>query len=173
MRGSWNPNDLPKRRSPHQRYVFWILEPAEWREFLDTTTLGNFFNWTLTYRWDSDMVMPYGYVRPTGIVPLHPSKDEMKQLISNQKINHAAGKTKMAAWMVSNCLTQRSGRNEMVKILQKYIQVDVYGACGPMTCPKEVGVDNSSEDCRDMVGKNYKFYLALENSLCRDYVTEK
>jgi alpha-1,3-fucosyltransferase len=118
------------------------------------------------------MVMPYGYVRPTGKVPLHPSKDQLKQLMSNQKVNYAAGKTKMAAWMVSNC-GSHSNRKEMVSLLQKYIQIDVYGACGTLECPKELGVDNSSEDCRDMAGKNYKFYMALENSLCRDYISEK
>ncbi len=174
MRGSWNPNDLPQRRSPQQRYVFWNLESAAWRESLNTSTLGNFFNWTLTYRWDSDMVMPYGYVRPTRNVPLHPSGNQLKQLMSDQKVNYAEGKTKMAAWFVSNCVDNvHSNRNEMVKLLQRYIQIDVYGACGTMTCPKEVGVDNSSEDCRDMAGKNYKFYMALENSLCNDYITEK
>jgi hypothetical protein len=118
------------------------------------------------------MVMPYGYVRPTGKVPLHPSEDQLKQLMSVQKVNYAAGKTKMASWMVSNC-GAHSNRLQMVKILQKYIQVDVYGVCGNLTCPKEVGVDNSSEDCRDMAGQNYKFYMALENSLCLDYISEK
>ncbi|XP_046638191.1 alpha-(1,3)-fucosyltransferase C-like [Daphnia pulicaria] len=172
MRGSWNPNDLPKRRTPQQRYVFWILESAGWPEYLNTSTLGNFFNWTLTYRWDSDMVMPYGYVRPTGNVPLHPSENQLKQFMSDQKVNYAVGKTKMAAWFVSNCVA-KSSRNEMVKILQKYIQIDVYGVCGNLTCPKEVGVDNSSEDCRNMAGENYKFYMALENSLCHEYISEK
>jgi hypothetical protein len=171
---SWNRNELPKRRTPQQRYVFWLLESAGWPEYLPmhTSSLGNIFNWTLTYRWDSDMVMPYGYVRPTGKVPLHPSEDQLKQLMSVQKVNYAAGKTKMASWMVSNC-GAHSNRLQMVKILQKYIQVDVYGVCGNLTCPKEVGVDNSSEDCRDMAGQNYKFYMALENSLCRDYISEK
>jgi hypothetical protein len=119
------------------------------------------------------MVMPYGYVRPTGNVPLHPSEAQMKKLLSTQTVNYATGKTKLAAWMVSNCHNTNSGRNEMVSILQRYIQVDVYGYCGTMECPKEEGVDNSSENCRDMVGKTYKFYLSLENSLCREYITEK
>jgi hypothetical protein len=172
MRGSWNPNDLPKRRTPQQRYVFWILESAEWREYLNTTTLGKFFNWTLTYRWDSDMVMPYGYVRPTGNVPLHPSENQLEQLMSDQKVNYAAGKTKMASWMVSSCFSH-SSRHEMVKILQKYIQVDIYGACGTKKCPKKEDENNSSEECRDVAGGNYKFYMALENSLCHEYISEK
>ena len=139
---------------------------------MHTSSLGNFFNWTLTYRWDSDMVMPYGYVRPTGKVPLHPSEDQLKKLMSNQKVNYAAGKTKMASWMVSNC-GGRSSRQEVVSLLKKYIQIDVYGSCGNFTCPKSEDENNSSEECRDMTGQNYKFYMALENSLCRDYITEK
>nr|CAH0099095.1 unnamed protein product [Daphnia galeata] len=170
---SFNPEDLPTRRIPQQRYVFWSLESPSWIELKNTTVLENFFNWTLTYRWDSDMVMPYGYVKPTGNVPLHPSEDQMRKLLSNQKINYATGKTKLAAWMVSNCFLTNSGRNEMVTILRKYIKVDVYGSCGTLICPKEKGVDNSSEDCREMVGKTYKFYMSLENSLCREYITEK
>jgi hypothetical protein len=148
------------------------MESAAWTEYMDTSPMANFFNWTVTYRWDSDMVRPYGYVKPIGNVPLHPSESQMKEYLSNSKVNYADGKTKMAAWFVTNCHS-KSSRNEMVQELQKYVQVDVYGGCGTLSCPKKSGEDASSEECLAMAAKNYKFYMALENSLCLDYITEK
>ena len=88
-------------------------------------------------------------------------------LTSRPLVNYAEGKTKIAAWFVSNCASQ-SKRMEMVRELQKYIDVDVYGDCGTMKCPRK-----REEDCRQMAAKTYNFYLSLENSLCLDYVTEK
>jgi hypothetical protein len=170
---TWTAKDLPMRRSPHQRYVFFTLESSAWRGN-NVSRVANFFNWTMTYRWDSDMIYPYGYITPTGNVPLHPTPNQMKFYLSKPtRVNYAKGKTKMAAWFVSNCHTVVSGRNEMVKELQKYMTIDVYGKCGKFKCRKKLGEDNSSDECRDMVAKNYKFYFALENSLCRHYVTEK
>lgn len=59
----------------------------------------------------------------------------------------------------------------MVKELQKYMSVDIFGSCGPLKCNR---VTNQSENdpCRQMLD-NYKFYLSFENSLWEDYVTEK
>ena len=68
------------------------------------------------------------------------------------------------AWLVSHCSTQ-SKRELLVKTLQRYIPVDIYGKCGK-PCPEGL-------DCRAYVAANYKFYLAFENSLCTEYVTEK
>ena len=53
-----------------------------------------------------------------------------------------------------------------MKNLQNYISVDVFGKCGPLKC--EDGMD-----CIVNLAKSYKFYLAFENSLCSEYVTEK
>ncbi len=172
---TWRKNDLPQSRLAYQRYVFWSMESAAWG-INNFTSMSSFFNWTMTYRWDSDVVAPYGYVRPTGDVPLHPSNAQLKNYLSiyESKINYAKGKTKMAVWFVSNCWIVVSSRNELVSELQKYISIDVYGVCGNMTCPKKQDESfESTEECRDLAANQYKFYFSLENSLCRDYVTEK
>ena len=70
------------------------------------------------------------------------------------------------AWFVSNCITF-SRREKYVQELQKHIAVDIYGSCqGGSKCPR-------GDKCDRMLQTDYKFYLAFENSLCRDYVTEK
>lgn len=71
------------------------------------------------------------------------------------------------AWFVSNC-GARNHRLEYANELGKHIQVDIYGACGTMRCPRY-----NADKCFEILDKDYKFYLAFENSNCRDYITEK
>ncbi|XP_057368602.1 alpha-(1,3)-fucosyltransferase C-like [Daphnia carinata] len=169
--GNWTTKDLPEQRSQHQFYIFWNREAPKWQPHLPfkTDLMADFFNWTMTYRWDSDVVMPYGYIKPIGHVPLHPSDAQMQLYLSKptESVNYADGKTKMAAWLVSNCRTV-AGRWELVKELQKYVDVDVYGNCGNMPCPR-----TDEFHCRDLATRQYKFYMSLENTLSTDYVTEK
>ena len=56
----------------------------------------------------------------------------------------------------------------LAETVAKYINVDVYGWCGTLSCDK-----SKIDDCGDLLEQNYKFYFAFENSLCLDYVTEK
>lgn len=72
----------------------------------------------------------------------------------------------MASWIVSNCRAT-SKRNALVEKLQSYINVDVFGKCGNLTCSK------SSIFRVEQCTAPYKFYLSFENSLCPHYVTEK
>ena len=81
--------------------------------------------------------------------------------------NHAEGKSKMVVWMVSNCKAQ-NGRLDYVRRLQRYIPVDIYGACGTLKCEHK-----KQKECKEMMARDYKFVIAFENSMCRDYVTEK
>jgi hypothetical protein len=53
-----------------------------------------------------------------------------------------------------------------VKKMSKYIYIDVYGKCGKYTC-------DDNKDCIKQLSGSYKFYLAFENSLCKEYTTEK
>jgi glycoprotein 3-alpha-L-fucosyltransferase len=71
------------------------------------------------------------------------------------------------AWFVTNC-NDHNGRKQYAHELQKHIPVDIYGACGTKNCPR-----STANKCFDMLDRDYKFYLAFENSNCKDYITEK
>lgn len=142
-------------RPLHQIWIMFMLESPYHTPGLKS--FNSLFNWTATYRHDSDIVAPYEKFQyyNTSIKTLPLTK------------NYATGKTKKVAWFVSNC-GARNGRRQLADELGKYIQVDIYGACGSYSCPR-----NKANDCFKMLSKEYKFYLSFENSNCRDYITEK
>ena len=79
--------------------------------------------------------------------------------------NFAENKTGQVAWFVSNC-DAGNNRLEYAEQLGKHIGVDVFGDCGTKFCAR------NSPECGDKL-RQYKFYLAFENSNCVDYITEK
>ena len=73
----------------------------------------------------------------------------------------------MAFWTVSHCKTDNY-REKYVEALRKFINVDIFGACSGVECPRKL-----QESCFASSGSHYWFYLAFENSNCPDYITEK
>ncbi|XP_023320067.1 alpha-(1,3)-fucosyltransferase C [Eurytemora carolleeae] len=160
--------DIPERekRRPLQRYVHFIMESAQYL-YMDIAPMNNFFNWTMTYRRDSDFYRPYGRVVK---IKDHPEGDELDRYIKEFGENNkhlAEGKNKSAAWFVSHCATQ-ARRELYAKKLNKHMDVDIYGKCGKFKCPR-----TNEDKCYKDMAKNYKFYLSFENSVCEDYITEK
>ena len=140
------------RRNPDQAWAFFTLEsPLKiWNRVFETDEWRNVFNWSMTYRRDSDIFIPYGLLghRETS---LNKSYSEIFRR-----------KSRDVAWIVSHCPT--SGKREKyVEELQKYIQVDIYGRCGTKV----------TDDILYKLLPRYKFYLGFENALCKDYMTEK
>ncbi|CAD6222517.1 GSCOCG00001004001-RA-CDS [Cotesia congregata] len=173
-------NDLPIYRSTHQRYIYFSWESPVSRPLNDFQFVfnPNFYNWTMSYRLDSDIRRPYGQVReiesdtiiappldPDGIVKWRSYDD--KYIPTDKEMAIIKGKKKMAAWFVSHCETN-SQRELLVANLQQYFQIDVYGKCGDKQCNK-----TANHDCHNLVERDYYFYLSFENTLCKHYITEK
>ncbi|KAL7642684.1 UNVERIFIED_CONTAM: hypothetical protein RMT77_007249 [Armadillidium vulgare] len=160
----FNIKNLPKKRKRHQRWIFYEREPPPYT-IKNTQDFEGVFNWTMTYRRDSDIVSGYGRVyKKKDFAP-----EEIRDFgnLSNSFESVMKTKKKMVVWFVSNCKVY-SQRSEYVKELQKFIQVDIYGKCGPLKCDKK-----KEEICYKKIESEYKFYLAFENNFCKDYVTEK
>ncbi|KAF6036789.1 FucTA [Bugula neritina] len=121
--------------------------------------LQNRFNLSSNYFLNSDYSISY--------IPTVRLKNSSKSLKS---INYSAGKTKMALWFVSHCQAA-SGRDEYVKELQKYISVDIFGMGN--CSGKSDGCAPGNTTCYNELRSKYKFYLAFENSICKEYITEK
>ncbi|CAG9566312.1 unnamed protein product [Danaus chrysippus] len=170
-----NNLQIPKVRTIEQKYIFGAMESADNYPICNPIFDG-FFNWTWTYRLDSDF--RFGYItiydmNGTVVGPavnmkwpevLEPVSDELKDTLSKKK--------KAGAWFVSNC-NSKSKREIFMNFLQNELKqynlsVDVYGSCGNFNCPRKM-----YRACAKLVKEDYYFYFSLENSFSEDYVTEK
>lgn len=170
-------SQFPKKRSPRQKYVFASMESADYYPIC-SDRLDGFFNWTWSYKLDSDARWGYLLVKDSNNIVIGPNKimhwmklEDMEPM-SEEFRKKIKSKSKAAAWFVSNC-DGRSGRskfaNQLKKELEKYnLVLDVFGKCGTMKCGLE-----HNKDCDELVSDTYYFYLAFENSFSEDYVTEK
>lgn len=173
--------DFPQARRNEQIYVVGMLETPyhTWRTFKNDHD-WDYFNWTMTYRFESDVFWPYGYFvsKQTDAVISPAQNPAWLQLESDHfdrpffhnetLLRLISNKKNMAAWFVSNCYYTESNRGDVADQMAKFLQVDIYGKCGNKSCPK-----GKQEECQQMLEKDYKFYLSFENSLCKDYITEK
>lgn len=151
------------QRPRYQRFVLLTQESPMTMSF-QPELYDNFFNWTMSYRRDSDIQLLYGRFITSNSTNGFTNRTE--ELITRRK------KTKKVAWMVSHCHTA-SKREEYVHELQKHIQVDIYGGCGTFQCARNATHWLSEPECYVNLAQEYKFYLSFENSICQDYVTEK
>jgi alpha-1,3-fucosyltransferase len=150
-------NQIPSYRSMNQRWVFVLYESS-----MNTDSFEEYngvFNLTSTYRIDSDF--PGFYFENGFKWAFNPRFNENYNFHANKRHN------KFAAALISNT-NDKSQRKEYINDLKKYIQVDIYGKYG-----KDCSKLGPNTDCRREISKNYKFFLAFENSICKDYITEK
>ena len=83
----------------------------------------------------------------------------------NQDVSE--NKDGVVAALISNCKSRdRTNRFRYLQELGKHTQVDIFGGCGRQ-CPKR------NVTCRDWLYSKYLFVFAAENSMCKDYITEK
>ncbi|KAK1155581.1 alpha-(1,3)-fucosyltransferase 7-like isoform X1 [Acipenser oxyrinchus oxyrinchus] len=136
---------LPTRehRPSGQMWVWMSLESPSGNK--KVKELNGLFNWTLSYRRDADISVPYG------------------ELVSGRWAHHPRPKTGLATWVVSN-KKRTQLRSLVYASLRNHLRVDVFGKSNhrPL-CP----------DCLLPTISNYSFYLAFENSVYQDYITEK
>ncbi|XP_075973110.1 alpha-(1,3)-fucosyltransferase C-like [Anticarsia gemmatalis] len=169
--------EFPKKRSPHQKYVFACIESAD-NYPICSTKFDGYFNWTWTYRLDSDLRWGYIVIRNSIGKIVGPKKkmhwvnpNKMAQVDSKLK-EKLKSKTRAAAWFVSNCITNSRREGFALALdqqLRRYgLELDIYGNCDKLKCPR-----SNETGCNKMLSEKYYFYLSFENSLSEDYVTEK
>ncbi|XP_060069673.1 alpha-(1,3)-fucosyltransferase 7-like [Ylistrum balloti] len=145
---------IPEYRESSQIWIITNAEsPLNAVSSVYKKRINSMFNWTMTYRPESTVHSYYG-----RYIPL--TDDERKNYTP---INYAATRSMMAASIVSNCADD-AHRLKILSELGRYIQLHQYGNCGSLPCP------GTEHICRS---NKYRFRIALENSICRDYITEK
>lgn len=166
--------DLPKYRSSGQKYVFLSKQSADAFPVCDAI-FDDFFNWTWTYRTDSEIKIRFYSILNLAGEDLGASEyfkwyTKMDPVDYNFK-SSLANKYKAAAWFVDDCNTI-SKREDFVEDLKKSLgkynlTVDIYGACGDMKCKRK-----TMAACYWKLKRTYYFYLAFEDSFDKDYVTD-
>ncbi|KAM4540570.1 4-galactosyl-N-acetylglucosaminide 3-alpha-L-fucosyltransferase 9-like isoform 1-T2 [Fundulus diaphanus] len=139
-------SNLPKlQRPPFQKWIWMNLESPS--NSAQLPGINNLFNLTLNYRQDSDIHVPSG-----SIVAAETVEDFVPP-----------SKNKLVCWVVSNW-NPGHVRSKYYNELKNHINVDIYG--------RAFGKYISDKDYIPTMA-SCKFYLSFENSIHKDYITEK
>ena len=144
-------HQIPKPRG--QIWVAWSMEcDVNYPELLDPAFMKR-FDLTMTYHRDADVPVPY---YDTDLISALRSPPQAKS------------KDRLAALFVSNP-SDRSGRMAYIRELMAHVEIHSYGQ---VLRNRDLDED-TGRDTRLATIENYKFTIAFENALARDYVTEK
>ncbi|CAF0914949.1 unnamed protein product [Brachionus calyciflorus] len=92
----------------------------------------------------------------------------LPDLLSKPKVEFEQKEKSPLVWILSNCAAF-NGREKFISKLMKKIDIDSYGFC---LRNKETHTSVRMQGNIELYSK-YKFVIAIENSNCEDYVTEK
>eukprot|EP01129_Flabellula_baltica_P011980 TRINITY_DN5339_c0_g1_i1.p1 TRINITY_DN5339_c0_g1~~TRINITY_DN5339_c0_g1_i1.p1 ORF type:complete len:446 (-),score=75.69 TRINITY_DN5339_c0_g1_i1:3-1340(-) len=144
-----------------KKFVLESLEPPHCRE-LDMKDI----DFVTTYRRDCP-IMSYQH----SYAWLY-DREEMLELMK-QEVDFSQKDDELPVfWLGSNCYS-RSGREYYLMDLMRHINVASYGTClNNMGSEKFMNRNEYKIIPKELVDRHY-FYMAIENSNCDDYVTEK
>jgi hypothetical protein len=147
------PNPARVRKYPGQKWVAYSLESdVNYPQLRNPQYLAQ-FDFTMTYRWDSDVPLMYWWpeLRPLILRPPQPKTEAADAVFfcSNQQ--------------------ERCGRTDYVRELMRDLKVDCYGRAFPN---RELADDRGRETKLETLSR-YRFDLAFENSISPDYLSEK
>lgn len=137
---------LHLNRPASQRWVWLSMEPPV--NNANLTLFNGLFNWTMSYRHDADISIPYGKTLQGGDDLSYPA---------------AANRSCLVSWVVSRYRPHQA-RAGVYQSLKKHIPIEVYG----MWNKKPL----SNKKLLPTIAKCL-FYLAFENSEATDYISEK
>lgn len=159
-----NRQRLPQYRKSNQVWVMNLREAPPKSQWPDPYI--NMFNWTIGYRKDCTFWLPYART-----VKIRSGTHKTAKIVNKNLKEWISKKSRLVAGVISNCHSD-SNREEVIRKMKSTgVPVDIYGACGDnQICGRH---DHNCDTFWSNLAKTYKFFLAFENALCTDYITEK
>lgn len=141
-------NEYTKVRKPAgQIWCGWLMESPVIYPWV--SSVMELFDITMTYRLDSDVPVPYFYYSYMEQVRTMPGK-----------------KSRNIASFIGSSVNF-SHRREYLDVLMEYLQIDAYGY------RKNCSIKNRHYLTKQQVSGEYKFILAFENAIEKDWISEK
>ncbi|XP_050390782.2 alpha-(1,3)-fucosyltransferase 11 [Patella vulgata] len=166
----FDPTDLPLPRASQHEWALFHEESPLNNFILNHNIFLKLINHTATFRRESD------YPITTQNI-YHPDFLTIKQPLPLTVKNEKRKKNNLAPvlYVQSHCEVP-SDRDRYIEELMKHIDVDSYGSCLHNKDLPDHLVDPASNFEKDEfleLIQSYKFHLAFENAICKDYMTEK